>query len=430
MSRRLAWTSLIVAIGSVAASADAIASGFGIRENCAEGLGTTFAGAGSLADDPCTVFNNPAGMTRLQGTQLELGVTPVFSTIDFNGKVTGPAINSGYSNNNGNNGGRPALIPDMYGVIDLTPDLKAGLAITSPFGLPVKYNADWAGRYNVIQAEALSTDINPNLAYKINDTLSVAGGLSAQWLSFELSNAINQFPLGTPSDALDRFKGDDWAMGYNFGALWQALPDTRVGLTYRSKIDHKLTGDFNFLSVGPALAGALKSGPATVDLAVPATTGLSVTHELTPNWTIASDVQWTQWSAFKGVGVNAPTTAYFNESYTDTWFTSLGAIYHPDDTWTFRSGIGWDQSPVQNYYRDTAVPDQDRYMVGVGFGYKWSERTSFDFAYAHYFATHASESGSINATAQGAVPGLTTATLSGNYQLSLDYISASVKWKF
>jgi hypothetical protein len=37
------------------------------------------------------------------------------------------------------NAGRPALIPDMYGVVDLTPDLKAGLAITSPFGLPVKY---------------------------------------------------------------------------------------------------------------------------------------------------------------------------------------------------------------------------------------------------------------------------------------------------
>ena len=84
------------------------------------------------------------------------------------------------------------MIPDIYGVTHLTPDLSAGIAVTSPFGLPVKYNSAWVGRYDVIQAEALTADINPNLAYKINDKLSVAGGLSAQYLTFELSTAINQ----------------------------------------------------------------------------------------------------------------------------------------------------------------------------------------------------------------------------------------------
>ena len=258
--------------------------------------------------------------------------------------------------------------------------------------------------------------------------LSVAGGLSAQYFTYALSQAINQAPLGAP-DALARFKGHDWAFGYNLGVLWQPLPDTRFGLTYRSKIDHKLSGDFDFLKVNTVFGGALVSGPATADVAVPATTGFSVTHELTPTLTIASDVQWTQWSAFKGFGLNGAFPAYFNLSYTDSWFTSLGLIYHPGEAWTWRGGIGWDQSPVQNYYRDATVPDQDRYMAGVGFGYKWSAQTSFDFAYAHYFATHASMNDSINATAAGAAPGFGT-TLNGTYQLSLDYVSASVRWKF
>jgi long-chain fatty acid transport protein len=146
-------------------------------------------------------------------------------------------------------------------------------------------------------------------------------------------------------------------------------------------------------------------------------------------------VQWTQWSTFKGVGLAGPTPFAFNESYVDSWFTSLGVIYHPDadgkwSNWTLRSGIGWDQSPVQNQYRDPAVPDQDRYMIGLGFGYKWSDQTSFDFAYAHYFATQASVSGSVNSMA--GLPGIpaSNTTFSGNYQLSLDYISASVKFKF
>ncbi len=309
---RLVSTSVLVAIASLMASADAVASGFAIRENCAEGLGTTFAGAGSLADDPCTVFNNPAGMTRLDGTQLEIGATPVFSTINFQGTITGAAVNPGYSNNNGNNAGRPALVPDIYGVTHITPDLSAGIAVTSPFGLPVKYNSAWVGRYNVIQAEALSTDINPNLAYKFSDKLSLAAGLSAQYFTYGLSQAINQGFVGS-TDALARFKGDNWAMGYNFGVLWQPLPDTRIGVTYRSKVDHKLSGDFDVLNLNPALGGVLVSGPTTADLALPATAGVSVTHELTSQWTIVSDVQWTQWSSFKTFNLVGPTAlAYFN----------------------------------------------------------------------------------------------------------------------
>jgi long-chain fatty acid transport protein len=155
---------------------------------------------------------------------------------------------------------------------------------------------------------------------------------------------------------------------------------------------------------------------------------------LTPTLTIISDVQWTQWSSFKGLGVNGPVQQFFNLSYTDSWFTSLGLIYHEPEgswsNWTFRGGIGWDQSPIQNRYRDVAVPDQDRYMVGLGFGYKWSEKTSFDFGYAHYFATHASMNDSINNTAPSAIPGAPPIVINGTYQLSLDYVSASVRWKF
>jgi long-chain fatty acid transport protein len=426
--RRLVWTSVIAAIGSLAASSDAVASGFAVRENCTEGLGTAFAGAGSLADDPCTVFNNPAGMTRLQGTQIEVGATPVFGTVDFHGSITG-AVPAGYSNNNGNNAARPTLIPNIYAVTDITPDLKAGIAVTTPFGLPIKYNSSWLGRYDDIQSEALSADINPNLAYKFSDKLSLAAGLSAQYFTYGLSQAINQGFVGS-KDALGRFKAGDWSMGYNLGALWQALPDTRIGVTYRSKVEHKLSGDFDVLNLNPALGGVLVSGPTTADLALPATAGVSVTHELTSQWTIVSDVQWTQWSSFKTFNLVGPTALPFTLDYRDSWFASLGAIYHPEgvwSNWTFRGGIGWDQSPVQNDYRDATVPDQDRYMVGVGFGYKWSERTSFNFGYAHYFASHASMNDSVNATA-ASTPSVTT--IHGTYQLSLDYVSASVRWKF
>lgn len=425
MHRALLWTAVLISTLGVASTlglSDAHAAGFAIRENCPEALGTVFAGAGSAADSACTVFNNPAGMTHLDGTQAEVGATALFPTVNFHG--TGTA-----GGNTGNNAGRFALVPDLYAVTDfIIPDLKLGLAVTAPFGLPIKYNAAWAGRYLAIQSSALTVDVNPNAAYKVNDWLSLGGGVSFQYLTFTLSNAVNQAAVGA-GDALARFKGDNWATGYNFGALITPIDGTQIGITYRSKINHKLSGDQAFLGVAPAFAGVLVSSGARVNIKVPATVGFSVTHQLTPDLDIASDVQWTEWSVFKGVGIDAAVQSYFNESYQDSWFTSLGLIYHASDTWTFRGGIGWDQSPVQDRYRDVAVPDQDRYMLGGGIGYRIDDAMSIDAAYAHYFATHASMNGSINNTAP--IPGTTLTTqLQGTYQLSIDEISVGLNLRF
>jgi long-chain fatty acid transport protein len=418
-------------LASTVAVSTAHASGFAVRENCTEGLGMAFGGAGSLADTPCTVFNNPAGMTELQGTQFEGGITPVFPTIDFHGGLTN-AAGAPLPGNNGGNGGRVTAIPNLYGVTDLGQDLKGGIAVTTPFGLPVKYPSNWDGRYLAIEASAISVDINPNLAYRINDKLSVGGGVSAQYIALTFSTAVNQAPLGTPYDAIQRFKGHNWGVGYNFGVLYKPIEGTKVGLTYRSKIDHKLAGDQDFANVGPALAGpaGLVSGPARVSIDLPATTGLSVSHDVTSKLTLGWDLQWTQWSTFQGIGINAAVPSEYTESYRDTFFTALGASYRLTEAWTLRGGVGWDQSPVKDGFRDVAVPDGDRYMAGAGFGYALNPRTDVSFSYAHYFATHASMNDSINNTAPGAVPPLTTTVLGGSYQLSLDYVSASIRVKF
>jgi len=422
MNRGSIWTAVVLGATGCLSASMALAAGFGVRENCTEGMGTIFAGAGSLADTPCTVFNNPAGMTRLSGDQVEFGVTPTFYSINFHGSDSAGGID-------GNNAAKPTPIPAFYGVIDLAPDLKAGLAITAPFGLPLKYTSAWAGRYLDVEANALSVDINPNLAYKITDQLSVAAGLSVQYFTFTLVQAIDQSAIaGVPlPDGSVRFKGHDWTVGYNFGLLYEFTAGTRVGLTYRSGMEHHLKGDQDFSAIVAPLSGFFPSTPASVNFSAPATTGFSITQDLTPEWTIASDIQWTQWSAFKTLTIAATptTTTVFNESYRDSWFTSLGVIYHPEGVWTWRGGIGWDQSPVQNFYRDVAVPDQDRYMLGVGLSYAYSPNITISAAYAHYFAPNASINDSINN-----VDPITGTKLSGTYGLSADYISASLRYTF
>jgi long-chain fatty acid transport protein len=406
-------------------SSQAYASAFAVRENSSEGVATVFAGDASAADSPATAFNNPAGMTQLHGNQLEAGLVAVFPTINFHGSAT--TTGGALPGNNGNNAGRPAGAPNLYGVLDVSDQIKLGIAITSPFALVVKQNAGWYGRYLAIDSAVLTTNINPSIAYKVNDKISIGGGVSAQWLQATLSQGFNQSALGAP-DALARFKGDDWGFGYNLGTLLKPWEGTQIGITYRSKISHQLSGDLDFLRVAAPLAGVLTSGRGTLNANMPASTTLGITQAVTPQLKVSLGLQWTQWSTFKSIAIQSGTAvAPINAGFSDTWFTSIGATYQWNDAWTLRGGIGWDQSPVDNRYRTVSIPDQDRYMVGLGFGYKISDALTLDGAYAHYFASRASMNGSINNTDNNPF-GATV--LHGTYQLSLDYVSASLRYGF
>jgi long-chain fatty acid transport protein len=361
----------------------------------------------------------------LQGNQLEVGAVAVFPTINFHGSATTGGLTT--SGNNGNNAGRPGLVPNFYGVLDISHDLKLGIAINTPYALSVKQNAGWFGRYLGVESAILSTNINPALAYKVNDKISIGAGVSAQWLQATVTQGFNQSALGAP-DALIRIKGDDWGFGYNFGVLYKPLPGTQLGLAYRSKISHQLNGDVSALRVVPPFSAALTSGAMKLDANMPATITAGITQAITPRLKASLSVEWTQWSTFKTVYVQtAAALPPLQESFVDTWFTSLGAEYELNDAWTLRGGVGWDQSPVQNSNREVGIPDQDRYMAGVGFGYKISDNLTLDGAYAHYFAARASVNSSINNNDGNPIA---ATVLQGTYQLSLDYLSLGLRYKF
>jgi long-chain fatty acid transport protein len=426
MKRPLLSATALAAIMQFAATHEAAASGFMVRENSAESLATAYGGNGSRADEASTVFNNPAGMMHLQGDEVQLGTGVVFPSIRFNGSAT--VLGTAIPGNNGGNGGQFTGIPHLYGVFTINDRLKAGLAITAPFGNTVNYDPNWAGRYVGVKTAALSVDINPNLAYRVNDWLSVGGGISAQWFKLEASSTIAQFLILGPTapDAVYLFKGDDWAFGYNLGLLAEPSADTRIGLTYRSKVEHNPKGTLNFTGASPLLG--LISGPATAhDLNLPATIGLSLTRDVTPSWSLGADIQFNQWSSLKQITITSANAPVVNvEGYEDSWMVSLGAAYRADDRLTLRGGLAWDQTPVGDNVRTVGVPDADRYVVGLGFGYRLTDSTSVDGAYSHYFSA---EHGSMNSSVNNTDPITHAVVLHGKYTNGLDYLAISVRHK-
>jgi long-chain fatty acid transport protein len=424
MKHKATWL-LLASFGLCGTSTASLAAAFQVRENSAAALGMVFAGNTSRADDVATVFNNPAGMSWLSGTQTQIGGTGVFPSVYYEGEATvgGVPIPADNTRNNG----QFAFVPHAYAVFDLNERFKAGFAITVPFGNTIDYSEDWAGRYVNIKTAALSFDINPNVSYKITDRLAIAGGVSLQYLKLDLSSKIPQFLIfGDPAfpDGGFLLKVDNWGWGYNFGIQAEPWDGTRIGLTYRSGIDHGMSGTLTFDPTTSPLLGLL-DGPANTDIAVPATITGGFTHQLTENFSFSADVQFTQWHTFEQVAVNSNNPPFvFHEEYRDTWMFAVGGTYRLNPNWMLRAGFGFDESPVVDQYRDTGVPDKDRYMLGAGFTYQITPSVAFDFGYAHYFAAgHATMNESVNR-----IEPITGAViLNGRYDNAMDFVSISLR---
>ena len=438
--------SCAMALVLAATAGSASAAGFALRESSAAQMGTAFAGSGSLADDLSTIFYNPAGMTYLRGNQAEFVGTGIMPNIHFEGSGFSPTFGPGgafagfapSSGDLGGNGADSAFVPSLFGMVELTPDLRLGLGVTAPFGLHTDYNPTWVGRYLATDSEVQSTDINPSLAYRVNRWLSIGGGVSAQHFDANLNRNVNLTAatggaLGPLPDANLRIHGDSWAFGYNFGALVEPLAGTRVGVAYRSKLEHRIDGgaDVNLPAlpapvVGALTAGGLSSSHAHVGLDTPDSLLVSLTQAITPQLKLVSDFEWTGWGNVKTLTVNrdnnTPLLLAFNNR--DAVFASLGAVYTLNPTWTFRIGAGYDQTPVTNEFRTAILPDQDRYMLAAGVGYNLTENVRLDFGYLHFFLPDAGISNSANAVSP------TGEVLQGKFSLDADEVALSLKMAF
>lgn len=214
------------------------AAGFALFEQGASGLGNAYAGASAVAEDASTIFFNPAGMTYLEGRQIVGALHLIKTNGDFDNKNS-VAAGSRPLGSEGGEIGSLAAIPNFYYKQDISDQLKVGIGVGTPFGLKTEYDKNWSGRFQAIKSELKTVNINPSLAWKLNDQWSFGFGVSAMWAQAELTSAVN---LGAAESSINN-KGKDWGFGYNLGAIYQVTPDTRLGLAFRSKVEQHLKGD-------------------------------------------------------------------------------------------------------------------------------------------------------------------------------------------
>ena len=361
------------------------AAGLWLYEMGTPDVGTASAGMASRAADAATAFANPAGMTRLERSQLMVGVQPIYADIKFD---TDRATFGG-----GNGGNAGGIVPSgsLSYVESVSEDLKLGFTLGSYLGLGVEFNDTWAGRYYVQKVEFLTSIANGAVGYRVNDWLSVGGGISLVYGEFDAQTNINNLFDGGGDGRL-KFDDTDTDIGWNAGLLIEPRSGTRVGLTYISKVDLKYKDRASINGAGPVLDAALrlsglKNRQSTVHFTLPNQLMLSVYHELTPDFALMVDLGWQNWSQFGqiGVSIDAPdsTSTSVDANFQDTWHVAFGGRYRLNPVWSFSAGMAYDSSPVTDSNRSIALPLDRQYRYALGLLYALNKDITLGAAYEY-----------------------------------------------
>jgi long-chain fatty acid transport protein len=439
MAKRFAIKQLVqlMCVGGVlAVSTNVNATAFQLFEQDGATVGNYHAGRAATASDASTSFYNPAGITRIKNQQLVVGDVFVLSDITYRGTVRVNTLGNAPLNAVSQAGGFSA-IPNFHYVAPLSDRVGFGLSLAAPFGLKTDYGRNTALRYAATSTQIRVVDISPALAVNVTKDLSVGLGLDWQRASaqFNLTGGLGFLPGN--SDTASSSKGRSIGYGYHLGALYQFMPSTRLGVAYTSQVVHHIRGTSKL--VGP-IANFFNQGKPVVStntnvaLTLPANTTVSLYHQVNPKLALMGTVIYTQWSVFKNIrlknvstisGLRArnDVTVFIPANYHNSWNASVGADYAVNDKFTFRTGAGYDQSPVDSRYRNVQVPDNSRYALALGGHFQPTKTVGVDLGWTHLFIASKTK---VNPPPQPV--GDQVVTTDGRVQANADIFGAQLVW--
>lgn len=368
------------AVMAVCAASAAHAAGFMLTEQSAGALGRAYAGVGVDGTDISGVYYNPATMTLHPGTAIQAGFVAVGLDLAFEGKdeAGNPTSENGQYNTQ--------AIPHGYISHQISDSVWIGLAMTVPFGMGTEYKDGWAWNNRGISAEVLTFDFNPNVAWKVSDKLSVGAGVSIQYAAADLKMRNGMSVANVPVEFNSEVDADSFAWGFNVGMMWSPLENLRFGLSYRSRINHNADGDLELSDFEPAQAAGMvpNTMSASATISTPAWLMATAAWDVNDLLSLYATFRWTDWSSFKELEIkNDLKPSVVHNNWQDTYLVSVGADLRFTNWWTFRAGIGYETSAVDDpKYRTAIIPDADRLWLALGSSFKATENMQIDVSAA------------------------------------------------
>jgi long-chain fatty acid transport protein len=380
---------LLAVVASMVFSAEVCSgSGFALFEGSARGnaLGGALVGR---ADDPSALFYNPAGITQLPGLQVMAGATFVMPTTDVT--TTNPQGVSTTTSTKANTW----VPPHLYATYQATDRVWLGLGIFSPFGLGTEFPENWPGASNNYKAIIQTVNINPNIAFKINDKLSFALGVDLMWMDLDIKHAL---PVGNNIAGGVALQGSSLGMGLNVAVHGKPYDWLRLGLSYRSQVSQNVNGDAlytktpYYYQAGLGIRGAFQNTNASGSVTLPDELFLGAAMYPTKDLSFEVGLIWTRWSTYNSLaiqfgvppsGVGSSTVTY-RKDWQDVVRPFLGVEYKTTDWLDLRAGFAYDQEAINKNYVDYLVPANDRFLFSFGPGFRWQNWT-LDISYTYLY---------------------------------------------
>lgn len=477
----------LVGVVAVGVPLVAEAGSFALNEQSVSGLGVAYAGGAAQAEDASTLFFNPAGIVWLNQGELQLAGHVLIPSATFTNEgsrynLPGAPFNGlPISGGSDGDGGVTHVLSNIYitqPVFRNTSwgDLTVGLGVTVPFALETDYSPGWVGRYQALRSKLTTFDIQPTVAFR-RDWISIGAGLDIQYASARLTQAIDfglaaqpplaQFFAALPPflrgptqlaylnagffpggrDGVSEVHGDDWSVGFNIGALVEYmkgdeqsfLQDGKIGVSFRSAIDHTIEGPADFRRVPLIFApGAPVQFPipglfqsiffnqsASAQLDLPNILHVSAYQHFDRQFAVMGDINWTEWSRLQEVPIvfSNPGTPenVLPIKYQDTVRASIGGEWYAKRDLTLRLGFAYDETPIRSpEFRTPRIPDNNRIFLGTGLRWSPTHSIAVDLGYAHLFT----RSSSVDVTdSQGH-------ELRGKFDIGVDIVSAAVTFRW
>ena len=331
-------------------------------------IGTAGVGQ-AVVNDASSAYFNPAAMVSLTSSQFMLGAQTILPYANFSVKP-----GNTLSGDAGGNAGLLTPGMSLFYSYQYNPCLKFGVSFTTPYAGSLNYTNGWVGRYVIQQATFYALNLNPSVAWRVNDWLTAGMGVAIEYMNLQQTTAL---PIGGSDDGQINVKAENVSGGFNLGALFTPFTNTEIGLAYRSQVNHNLHGDLTFLRISD-------TPNTSIRMIMPHNLILSLKQKVTPAATLLAEAGWSHWSTMHNsilhvAGYSATTPRDWN----DTYRLGLGGRYDLTDHLTLQAGASFDSSPTNTAHRLPDLPMDKQVRVGTGFQYAASKAINLGMSYEY-----------------------------------------------
>jgi long-chain fatty acid transport protein len=378
------------------------ASGFNRMDAASPYLST--AGAGQATDTTVTAaFNNPAGLVGVKSTEFYSGAVVGNDSFTFHDDGS-EGISPGFDNlrrdgvdyDTGWSGGAAFAFARP-----LNDRLTFGVALISPFGGAADFGEGWVGSHFTEEVEMLSIQASAALGFRLSDNWSVGATLGVQYLSWELNMDLPPAPFGPvnpgfitpdhpmyaellPPGSEELIEIDDVELYWSLGVLWQPGENTLLGLRYIPEINHDLDGDAKIYAPIPEM-DVVRTYSASMEMGTPSVTTLSLSHQLTPKWTLLADIEHSGWSVWKENRIlheNGPTVVV-ERNWQDSMGYSVGFNFQATPRTLLKFGVGYDEAPMDESNLKVDPPMDRQIGYSIGFESRLTDKLRLTAAYQY-----------------------------------------------